>query len=314
MSGVVEAGKIAAMSPEAVRTQLERVLASELFSSAGRHSRLLRYLVERTLAGEGDQLKEYVLGTEVFDRSDAYDPRIDSIVRVEVRRLRSRLEEYYRGPGAGDPLVIGVPRGSYIPTFSEVLLPVPEEAPAAVNVAPAPSIPAPAQGARSRPSLLIFGVAVAAIVALTAGLLLQVGRAPAAEASPKTSIAVLPFEHYPAAAQDAQLAAYMADRVTTSLARLGTVAVASRTSASHYTGKAGSVREIARDLNVQFVVEGTMTRASGEDFELVVRVVDGTRDRKVWVGDYTGRRDELSALASNVARDVAAAAQTHISR
>lgn len=85
---------------EAITAELDRILASKGFANAGRLSRLLRYVVERTLAGEADQLKEYAVGVEVFDRDDKYDPRLDSIVRVEAGRLRSRLEEYYNGEGA----------------------------------------------------------------------------------------------------------------------------------------------------------------------------------------------------------------------
>src|SRR5688500_14338259 len=101
----------------AVRAQLERILASPGFANAGRLSRFLRFVVERTLDGEGDQLKEYRLGTEVFDRPSDYDPRLDSIVRVEARRLRSKLAEYYEGPGRADPIAIRVDKGSYTAAF-----------------------------------------------------------------------------------------------------------------------------------------------------------------------------------------------------
>lgn len=303
------------MSPEVVREQLERVVTSELFSSAGRHSRLLRYLVERTLAGEGDQLKEYVLGTEVFDRSDSYDPRIDSIVRVEARRLRSRLEDYYRGPGARDPIVITVPRGSYVPTFAVA-------APPAANTTPLVAAPAAAAPARTTPasrqsrpvrSLAVLGITAVAIVALVGTLLLNVDRSPAAKASPKPSIAVLPFEHYSTSEQDAKFAAYLTDSLTTSLARLGTVSVASRTSASQYTGDARSVVEIAKALNVQLVMESTVT-ITGDEIELVIRLVDGTRDRKVWVGDYTTTRREVPALMRTIAQEAAGSAHKHLNQ
>ncbi|MGH8637253.1 MAG: hypothetical protein ACREUZ_08990 [Burkholderiales bacterium] len=302
------------MSPEVVREQLERVITSELFSSAGRHSRLLRYLVERTLAGEGDQLKEYVLGTEVFDRSDSYDPRLDSIVRVEARRLRSRLEDYYRGPGASDPIVITVPRGSYIPTFTASAAPAVTtpavEAPAAT--APAGTARASRQGPAVR-SLAVLGIAAAAIFALVGTLLLYVDRSPAAEASPKPSIAVLPFEHYSTGEQDAKFAAYLTDSLTTSLARLGTVAVASRTSASRYAGDVRSVVEIAKALNVQLVMESTVT-ISGDEIDLAIRLVDGTRDRKVWVGEYTTTRREVPAIMRTIAQEAAGNAHKHLNR
>ena len=79
---------------EEVRQQLDRILASDLFANADRLSRFLRYVVERTLAGEGDQLKEYAVGVGVFDRGEQYDPRVDSIVRVEASRLRTKIDEY----------------------------------------------------------------------------------------------------------------------------------------------------------------------------------------------------------------------------
>ena len=103
--------------PDDVLAQLERILASPGFASADRASRFLRYVVERTIAGEGDQLKEYVIGRAVFDRGDDYDPRIDSIVRVEAGRLRSKIDEYYSGPGRGDAILIQLRRGSYAPAF-----------------------------------------------------------------------------------------------------------------------------------------------------------------------------------------------------
>ena len=100
-----------------VRAELDRILATKGFSSAGRLSKLLRYVVEKTLAGETDQLKEYAVGIEVFERDDKYDPRLDSIVRVEAGRLRSRLDEYYNGDGAASPIRISLPKGGYSAHF-----------------------------------------------------------------------------------------------------------------------------------------------------------------------------------------------------
>jgi TolB-like protein len=303
------------MSPEVVREQLQRVLASELFSSAGRHSRLLRHLVERTLAGGGDQLKEYALATEVFDRPDSYDPRLDSIVRVEARRLRSRLEDYYRGPGASDPIVITIPRGSYVPTFAPSGPPAadttgPLAAPGATTAAPAVRTLSPGRPVRS---LAVLGIAAAAVAGLLGTWLLNVDRSPAAEASPKPSIAVLPFEHYSTSEQDAAFAAYLTDSLTTSLARLGTVSVASRTSASQYTGHARSVVEIAKALNVRLVTESTVTIA-GDEIRLAIRLVDGAHDRKVWVREYRTTRRELSAVLPVIAQEAADNAHRYLAR
>ena len=102
---------------DAVRGELERILASKGFQTAGRLSRLLRHVTEKTLAGETDQLKEYAVGVEVFDRGESFDPRIDSIVRVEAGRLRTRLDEYYAGDGSASDVRIALPKGGYIAQF-----------------------------------------------------------------------------------------------------------------------------------------------------------------------------------------------------
>jgi adenylate cyclase len=79
---------------DAIRVQLEKILASSGFAQAERKSRFLRFTVESVLAGRGDQIKEYLLGVEVFDREASYNPQIDPIVRVEAGRVRSKLKEY----------------------------------------------------------------------------------------------------------------------------------------------------------------------------------------------------------------------------
>jgi hypothetical protein len=96
---------------------LEKVLSSEVFRTAGRSSKLLRFLVEETVAGNADRLKDYTLGAVALGRGDSFDPRTDPIARVEVSRLRSRLDLYYATEGASDPLVIALPKGGYVPLF-----------------------------------------------------------------------------------------------------------------------------------------------------------------------------------------------------
>ena len=102
---------------EEARAQLERLLASAALAGSTRLRRFLSFTVERALAGDGQPLKEYTVGIEVFDRGPDYDPRIDSIVRVEAGRLRARLDEYYRGEGSDDSVIISIPRGGYTPIF-----------------------------------------------------------------------------------------------------------------------------------------------------------------------------------------------------
>jgi hypothetical protein len=102
----------------AVRAHVARITASELFAGTERLCRFLRFTVEAKLSGREADVKEYTLGREVFDRGEEYDPRLDPIVRVEARRLRSRLAEYYGGPGRDESLRIEYRKGSYVPVMT----------------------------------------------------------------------------------------------------------------------------------------------------------------------------------------------------
>jgi len=102
----------------AVQQQLERLLASPLFHSSKRYAQFLRFVVGRTLEGRGQDLKERILGIEVFDRSPDYDTNIDPIVRVTAAEIRKRIEQYYHDPKHGQEIRLFLPSGSYAPHFS----------------------------------------------------------------------------------------------------------------------------------------------------------------------------------------------------
>lgn len=103
----------------AVRDQLARIVTSSGFVSSARLCRFLTHIVNQTIEGDIDSLKEFSIAMEVFDRTSEYDPNIDAIVRVEARRLRAKLKAYYEeGQGAAaDPVLIGLRPGSYVPVF-----------------------------------------------------------------------------------------------------------------------------------------------------------------------------------------------------
>jgi hypothetical protein len=105
------------ISEEAVREELSRILESSIFVQSDRLGRFLRYTVETTLAGDAETLKEYLIGTDVYKRKPPYHPSVDSIVRSEARRLRSKLKEYYESVGRNHSVFIYYRPGSYVPLF-----------------------------------------------------------------------------------------------------------------------------------------------------------------------------------------------------
>ena len=106
-------------STETIRHQLDRILAGRGFVGNERLSKFLRFVVEQQLLGKADELKESLVGIEVFGRTPGFDPRQDSVVRTEAARLRVRLSQYYAGEGTGDPVVIELPKGGYTPVFRQ---------------------------------------------------------------------------------------------------------------------------------------------------------------------------------------------------
>ena len=160
MGGASLMSDLSIMREEVLR-ELERILASRAFQGAGRSGALLRFLLERTFAGQAEQLKEYTVGAEALGRGASFDPRTDAIVRVEISRLRSRLSHYYATEGRGNPVRIAIPKGSYAPVFEN-----------------APEI------AEGRPELRKRAVLAAAIVAVVSVAALTMWSRWSAQASP----------------------------------------------------------------------------------------------------------------------------------
>jgi tetratricopeptide (TPR) repeat protein len=162
--------------PSAVASELERIAASASFRKAEQCVRLLRYVTRGTLEGRGSELKEYTLGVNVFERPDSFDPRTDPIVRLEARRLRLKLAEYYQLEGLDDPLVIQLPKGAYVPHF------VPRHVPQ----------PDPPAAAPSKPSFWLWFAAATATLCLSLAIW-YVLRGRGERPVVRTSIAVLGF-------------------------------------------------------------------------------------------------------------------------
>ena len=176
----------------AVQQQLELLLASPLFHSSKRYPKFLRFVVARALAGQTDQLKERILGVEIFDRPADYDTNTDPIVRVTAAEIRKRIEHYYQDSKHSHEIRMILPAGSYAPQFywpghptglpatalelpgDAAAGPVKVHAPLAVDVAIAP--PQSKRFAASRRGLAYaLGLAVVVIAAATAW---QISRPP----------------------------------------------------------------------------------------------------------------------------------------
>ncbi len=154
----------ARVSEEAVREELSRVLSCHEFRLSKRSQDFVRYVVEHTLSGREDMLKERTIGIEVFGRSTSYEPSDDATVRVKAGDVRKRLGLYYAEEGAQNPVRIELPPGTYVPEFrwSDVSAPVPEAI--IVPSEPAAPPPAPAEPRSLRNVYIAAGAILLAIV------------------------------------------------------------------------------------------------------------------------------------------------------
>ena len=117
MSAQADTSTLARSDPPdaAIRAELERILASDVFSRSQQLRRFLSFIVEQRLAGQGHALKESVLAHELYGKGTDFDGGADPVVRVDARRLRDKLREYYEG--RSEPVLISLPKGSYVPVF-----------------------------------------------------------------------------------------------------------------------------------------------------------------------------------------------------
>src|SRR5579871_4756228 len=105
------------VTDEATRAQADRILQSKVFRTSEVLRHLLAYLIDKSLAGEADSLKEYSIGLDALGKPASFDPRQESVVRMHVARLRQKLAEYYWTEGLDDPIIVDLPKGGFKVTF-----------------------------------------------------------------------------------------------------------------------------------------------------------------------------------------------------
>jgi hypothetical protein len=145
------------VTPDEVARALDSVLKSKQFVNAHKRQKFLRLICDFYLAGRANELNEYAIAYDVFGRDSGYNPASDPIVRVAAHEIRKKLEVYYAGEGAGDPIRLDIPAGSYQPVFSKAALPAAEESPRAI----APPQP---RGRLRSPAVLGTVAAILAVV------------------------------------------------------------------------------------------------------------------------------------------------------
>ncbi len=262
-------------SPDAVRAQLGKILASPQFGRSERLATFLRYVVEHAAQGKAEELKETVIGVEVFRRAPGYDPKTDPIVRVQAARLREKLRDYYSARDRNGELVIEVPKGSYAPRLR------------AVEAKP--------MGLGRR----WWGVGVPAASACVLGLAGWLWWR-STSSLPVSSLVVLPLTVSHGGPENESIADGLTTEIIHDLAGLPGVGVVSATSSFALKGRGKAMREIGTLLGVDAAVEGDLKR-DGSKVKVLARLVRTSDDRLLWSGAFERDVGELFALENELA-------------
>ena len=260
-------------SPRSVRSELARLLSSSGFAASERHRRFLQFVVEESLAGREGGVKESVLAMEVFGRDGSFDPRTDSVVRSEARNLRARLNEYYLGDGSGDPVVIELRKGSYVPVFRTVRT-------------------------RRFPSTRL-ALAGALAVALCGFAWWFFAVRPALSEAGLRSIAVLPFLNLTGGSDGDYAADGFVEDLTTQFGQVHELRVAARTSAFQFRGKNQDIRKIARDLGVAAVLEGGFREEKGR-VKITAQLIDARKGYHLWAEGYERQAEDIQKVEGEI--------------
>ncbi|MBI4906136.1 MAG: tetratricopeptide repeat protein [Acidobacteria bacterium] len=275
------------MKNDEVEAALVRVLAAPSFQRADRQSALLRYLVDAHLGSV--EVKESVIALEFFGKKD-YDPHHDSLVRVEIGKLRQRLAKHYETGGTADPVRLEIPKGAYAVLVQRSPLPV---------QAPPEPLPVPAATGRRIP--LIAGAALA-MVMLT-GAVIWLSRPKPVPPPGATYIAVLPFvDMSPGKDQG-----YFCDGLTEELIHLlsgyNSIRVASRTSVFQFRGVPQDAREVGRKLGAQVVIEGSVRR-EGNRIRVTAQVINAADGYHLFSETYDRDFNEVLAIQEELAASI----------
>jgi TolB-like protein/Flp pilus assembly protein TadD len=270
------------------KEELERVLSSACFARSDRVSKLLRFLVERHLEGRDDELKESLIGVEVFGRKPDYDPKLDSTVRTEAVRLRARLNKYYSTEGRRDPLVLELPKGGYVPRCL-------------------PRSVGGTQRAGTKPLWLAAGLATLIVVATAAGIRL------ARSSEAPVPIAVLPLVNLTEDAGNDYFVDGITDEVIRQASGITGLTVRSRTSSFALKGKPRNVREAGGQLNAQYILEGSVAR-NGPEVRITARLVRVRDDVPLWTGMFDRQARDALAIERDISQAIVNALKVKLGR
>lgn len=291
-----------------VRLHLKRVLSSTSFANSKRASEFLQLVVEHALTAPDEILKERMIGAEMFGRPADYDAANDAVVRVQATDVRRRLAQFY-SEGTDSEIRVELPVGSYMPRFIWTNEQPNDEASTGAVAQNAES-PTSAKG-KDRPRRetrrnILIAIATVALAGITTYFVARELSSPRT-AQEIRSIAVLPLINSSGDVKQEYFAEGMTDELIAELGQVPSLRVISRTSSTTYKGTKKTLPAIARELNVDGIVEGSVVREA-DRVRITVELIDARKDQHVWARSY--EREVTTVL--DLQRDVSLAVANEI--
>jgi adenylate cyclase len=227
-----------------IKKQLERILHSDGFMRSHQLHKFLRFVVEASLSPDSGHVKGYTIATEVFGRDENFDPQKDPIVRIEAGRLRRKLKHYYDTAGRNDPICIDIPKGAYIPVFKQ-------------------------QSTTS-------GLKTDKVTSEPNGL-----SAPEIDLSNRPSVAVMPLINLNNDEEQNFFAYGLGEELSNQLSLIQGLAVVAHYSMMQYKDRTFALKQVGRDLNVQYLITGSIYRGE-KRLKLTLQATATRTGKQIW--------------------------------
>jgi len=286
-----------------VRGHLKDVFASKAFAGSKRAQDFLQLIVEHALAGRLDSLRERMIGAEMFGRRIDYDTANDAVVRVKATEVRRKLAQYYQESTKAPLVRIELPSGSYVPKFhwEDLTEPRTGDLPSAPAEAHAMAVP----GESFRQWRVVAGTLAALVLIAAIGFIgFKVWPRKSVPEAEHHAIAVLPLQNLSGDPHQDYFADSMTEELIAALGQVSASRVISRTSMMTYKGTTKTLPQIARELGVDTVVEGSVLR-QGNQVRITAQLIDARTDHHLWAHSYVRDLNDVLTLQAEVARTIA---------
>ncbi|UGY08586.1 hypothetical protein [Phyllobacterium pellucidum] len=284
-----------------ILAQLDRIRSSIEFDVPDRSRRLLTYVIEETIAGRADRIKGYSIATEVLGRDASFDAQLDPVVRIQAGLIRRGLEHYYLVSGRDDPIIITMPKGGYVPIFSQrcrAAPPVEVRSPSRLSKKSLWKHESPRRW-QVFPVVAVIGLALSAggylirsHASLSGGTTVARGSGPLIP-----RLFVEPFGDLSGTRRSANLAKGLTDEVIIQLAKFKEIVVVD-----------GAASSTIVDPQPTFTLEGRV-RIEGDRLRLSTRLVNRAEGSIFWTNSYENdiQRQGLFQLQDDIAGSIATA-------